>query len=84
MEITKNNIESVFEGYELALPSYNDGRELYGYNLAEIVDAVEYFYGCKNRREAFNKTKTLSKNEIDEAVEYFNLSEKMKILNNYE
>lgn len=67
---------AIFKGYDLALPSPNDGRFYLGYNLSDLVDACESYYGCKDRREAFEKIKNgyLTPGEVLEAAKYAKLS----------
>lgn len=73
--ITQNIKESdnVFSGYDKALPTINDNRYYLGYNLSDLVDAVESFYGCNDRREAFNKIKDkeLSDEDLVKAYKYY-------------
>lgn len=65
--VTSNN---VFDGYSKALPTPNDGRYLYGFNLSDAVDAIEVYYGYKNRREAFDAIKDVSEEDLNKAMAY--------------
>lgn len=67
---------AIFAGYDKALPTVNDGRYYLGYNLSDLVDACESFYGCNDRREAFEKIKNgyLTPGEVLKAAEYEKLN----------
>ena len=76
LEGYKNNLkEDVFKNYynKLALPTPGE-EELYGYDLSEVCDNVEKYFGLKDKREALNKIveEHLDKKVIDEVMEYFN------------
>ena len=70
--------EDIFKNYynKLALPAPGE-EELYGYDLSEVCDNVEKYFGLKNKREALNKIveEHLDKKVIDEVMKYSNLKE---------
>ena len=79
LEGYKNNLkEDIFKNYynKLALPAPGE-EELYGYDLSEVCDNVEKYFGLKNKREALNKIveEHLDKKVIDEVMKYSNLKE---------
>ena len=65
--------ESVFKNYynKAALPAPNE-ETLYGYDLSEVCDEVESYYGLENKRAALNYIyeKKLSKKDIDEVMKH--------------
>lgn len=72
LEGYKNNPkEDIFKNYynKLALPAPGE-EELYGYDLSEVCDNVEKYFGLKNKREALNKIveEHLDKKVIDEVM----------------
>ena len=70
--------EDIFKNYynKPALPAPGE-EELYGYDLSEVCDNVEKYFGLKNKREALNKIveEHLDKKVIDEVMKYSNLKE---------
>ena len=70
--------EDIFKNYynKQALPAPGE-EELYGYDLSEVCDNVEKYFGLKNKREALNKIveEHLDKKVIDEVMKYSNLKE---------
>lgn len=70
--------EDIFKNYynKPALPAPGE-EELYGYDLSEVCDNVEKYFGLKNKREALNKIveEHLDKKVIDEIMKYSNLKE---------
>lgn len=79
LEGYKNNLkEDIFKNYynKLALPAPGE-EELYSYDLSEVCDNVEKYFGLKNKREALNKIveEHLDKKVIDEVMKYSNLKE---------
>ena len=70
--------EGIFKNYynKSALPAPGE-EELYGYDLSEVCDNVEKYFGLKNKREALNKIveEHLDKKVIDEVMKYSNLKE---------
>ena len=73
-----HNQEDIFKNYynKPALPAPGE-EELYGYDLSEVCDNVEKYFGLKNKREALNKIveEHLDKKVIDEVMKYSNLKE---------
>lgn len=79
LEGYKNNLkEDIFKNYynKLALPAPGE-EELYGYDLSDVCDNVEKYFGLKNKREALNKIveEHLDKKVIDEVMKYSSLKE---------
>ena len=70
--------EDIFKNYynKQALPAPGE-EELYGYDLSDVCDHVEKYFGLKNKREALNKIveEHLDKKVIDEVMKYSNLKE---------
>ena len=70
--------EDIFKNYynKSALPAPGE-EELYGYDLSDVCDNVEKYFGLKNKREALNKIveEHLDKKVIDEVMKYSNLKE---------
>ena len=70
--------EDIFKNYynKSALPAPSE-EELYGYDLSEVCDNVEKYFGLKNKREALNKIveEHLDKKVINEVMKYSNLKE---------
>ena len=70
--------EDIFKNYynKQALPAPGE-EELYGYDLSDVCDNVEKYFGLKNKREALNKIveEHLDKKVIDEVMKYSNLKE---------
>ena len=70
--------EDIFKNYynKPALPAPGE-EELYGYDLSDVCDNVEKYFGLKNKREALNKIveEHLDKKVIDEVMKYSNLKE---------